>query len=200
MIRLGLGSGLVVDSVVEDEWAECLLKGKFVASDNNEFDLIETMRFDPEGGISDLDRHLDRLDASAAKFGFPFDRHSARNELQAATFRRAQPAMLRLLLSPTGTMAIELKPVPAIPRQPVEVAVRPLPVAPDDIRLGFKTTARPSSRTRGARAGAYETIFVDPEGYADRGQLFVDFRRARRQVSHPAAGSRADAGTAPRAS
>ncbi|MEP7316727.1 MAG: aminodeoxychorismate synthase component I, partial [Sphingomicrobium sp.] len=39
--RLGLGSGLVVDSVMENEWDECLLKGNFVTADGNEFDLIE---------------------------------------------------------------------------------------------------------------------------------------------------------------
>ena len=48
--RLGLGSGLVVDSRLEDEWAECLLKGEFVAPDEPDFDLIETMRFDPQAG------------------------------------------------------------------------------------------------------------------------------------------------------
>ena len=175
--RLGLGSGLVVDSVVEDEWAECLLKGKFVASDPAEFDLIETMRFDPEVGIADLDRHLDRLDASATRFDFPFNRHSARNELQAATFRRKEPAMLRLLLSPKGTMAIELKPIPEIPRQPVEVAVRPLPVAADDIRLSHKTTARAFMEAARAEGGKYETIFVTPEGQVTEGSytsIFVE--------------------------
>ncbi len=175
--RLGLGSGLVVDSMVEDEWAECLLKGKFVASDGNEFDLIETMRFDPQVGIADLDRHLDRLDASATRFDFPFNRHSARNELQAATFRRAEPAMLRLLLSPKGTMAIELKPIPEVPRQPVEVAVRPLPVAADDVRLGFKTTARAFMEEARRDGGQYETIFVDPDGHLTEGSytsIFVE--------------------------
>ena len=177
LARLGLGSGLVVDSVVEDEWAECLLKGKFVASDPAEFDLIETMRFDPEVGIADLDRHLDRLDGSATRFGFPFNRHSARNELQAATFRRKEPAMLRLLLSPKGTMAIELKPIPEIPRQPVEVAVRPLPVAPDDIRLSYKTTGRAFMEVARQEGGKYETIFVDPEGRLTEGSytsIFVE--------------------------
>ncbi|MCY7280372.1 MAG: aminodeoxychorismate synthase component I [Sphingomonas bacterium] len=175
--RLGLGSGLVVDSVVEDEWAECLLKGKFVATDGNEFDLIETMRFDPEVGIADLDRHLDRLDGSAARFDFPFNRHSARNELQAATFRRREPAMLRLLLSPKGTMAIELKPIPELPDQPVEVAVRPLPVAADDVRLGFKTTARAFMEIARREGGKYETIFVDPDGHLTEGSyssIFVE--------------------------
>ncbi len=177
LARLGLGSGLVVDSVVEDEWAECLLKGKFVASDTSEFDLIETMRFDPEVGIADLDRHLDRLDGSATRFDFPFDRHSARNELQAATFRRSEPAMLRLMLSPIGTMAIELKPIPEIPLQPVEVAVRPLPVAPDDIRLSYKTTARAFMEAARADGGKYETIFVTPEGHLTEGSytsIFVE--------------------------
>lgn len=175
--RLGLGSGLVVDSVVEDEWAECLLKGKFVASDPAEFDLIETMRFDPEVGIADLDRHLDRLGGSAARFAFPFNRHSARNELQAATFCRQEPAMLRLLLSPKGTMAIELKPIPEVPHQPVEVAVRPLPVAADDIRLGHKTTARAFMEAARVEGGKYETIFVTPEGHVTEGSytsIFVE--------------------------
>ena len=175
--RLGLGSGLVVDSVVDDEWAECLLKGKFVASDGNEFDLIETMRFDPEVGIADLDRHLDRLDGAAARFDFRFNRHSARNELQAATFRRQEPAMLRLLLSPKGTMAIELKPIPEVPHQPVDVAVRPLPVTPDDIRLSYKTTARSFMEEARREGGMFETIFVDPDGRLTEGSftsIFVE--------------------------
>ena len=72
-------------------------------------DLEETMRFDPDEGIADLDTHLDRLKASADAQGFKFDRHAARNELQAATFGKRHPAIARLLLSPTGAMAIEIK-------------------------------------------------------------------------------------------
>jgi para-aminobenzoate synthetase/4-amino-4-deoxychorismate lyase len=72
-------------------------------------DLEETMQFDPEDGIADLDAHLDRLSASAAAQGFKFDRHAARNELQAATFGKRRPAIARLVLSPTGAMAIEVR-------------------------------------------------------------------------------------------
>ena len=42
--------------------------------------------------------------------GFKFDRHAARNELQAATFGKRRPVTARLVLSPTGAMAIEVKP------------------------------------------------------------------------------------------
>ena len=73
-------------------------------------DLEESMRFDPDEGIADLDTHLDRLKSAAEAQGFKFDRHAARNELQAATFGKRHRAIARLLLSPTGAMAIEVKP------------------------------------------------------------------------------------------
>jgi para-aminobenzoate synthetase/4-amino-4-deoxychorismate lyase len=76
---------------------------------SNAADLVETMRFDPDDGIVDIDAHLDRLMRAAEGLGFDFDRHAARNELQAATFGRKRAAIARLLLSPTGTMAIEVK-------------------------------------------------------------------------------------------
>ena len=72
-------------------------------------DLQELMQFDPEEGISNLDEHLDRLKNAAEAQGFKFDRHAARNELQAATFGKRRPSVARLLLSPTGAMAIEVK-------------------------------------------------------------------------------------------
>ena len=72
-------------------------------------DLEEVMRFDPEEGIANLDEHLDRLKRQAEKQGLKFDRHAARNELQAATFGKRRPATARLLLSPTGAMAIEVR-------------------------------------------------------------------------------------------
>ena len=175
--RLGLGSGLVVDSRLEDEWAECLLKGEFVAPEETEFDLIETMRFDPQAGVIDLDRHLDRLRAAADDLQFQFDRHAARNELQAATFRRKEPAMVRLLLSPKGSMAIELKPMPEEPTGPVDVAVRPLPVDPSDFRLRYKTTAKDVLKQVQRDAGTFEAVFTDPEGRLTEGSytnIFVE--------------------------
>jgi len=71
-------------------------------------DLQEVMQFDPDEGIADLETHLDRLKSQADKAGFQFDRHAARNELQAATFGKRHPATARLVLSPSGAMAIEV--------------------------------------------------------------------------------------------
>ena len=72
-------------------------------------DLEEVMEFDPEEGIANLDDHLDRLKKQADEAGFQFDRHAARNELQAATFGKRRAGKARLLLSPSGAIAIELK-------------------------------------------------------------------------------------------
>ena len=73
-------------------------------------DLSVTMQFDPEEGIPDLETHLDQLKSEAEAAGFKFDHHAARNELQAATFGKRSRSTARLVLSPTGAMAIEVKP------------------------------------------------------------------------------------------
>jgi len=175
--KLGLGSGLVVDSVAGDEWAECLIKGEFVTRAAPTADLIETMRFDPHDGLVELDRHLDRLSGAAADLGFKFDRHAARNELQAATFGRKRKAMARLLLSPTGVMAIEVKPVEEPDAVPVSVTVQPLPVDASDYRLRYKTTDRRFLDEARRAGGAYETVFIDPEGRLTEGSftnIFVE--------------------------
>jgi para-aminobenzoate synthetase/4-amino-4-deoxychorismate lyase len=72
-------------------------------------DLSVTMQFDPEEGIPDLETHLDQLKREADAAGFRFDHHAARNELQAATFGKRRRSTARLVLSPTGAMAIEVK-------------------------------------------------------------------------------------------
>jgi hypothetical protein len=72
-------------------------------------DLEVSMDFDPEEGIPNLEQHLDQLKREAEAHGFKFDRHAARNELQAATFGKSRRSIARLLLSPSGAMAIEVK-------------------------------------------------------------------------------------------
>lgn len=173
---LGLGSGLVVDSLADDEWAECHNKGAFVTRDRPAIDLIETMRFDPGEGVIELDRHLDRLGASAEALQFRFNRHAARNELQAATFGRRAPATARLLLSPTGVMAVEVRAIPRARTEPAKVRIVPLPVATDDYRLRFKTTDRAFYDEARINSGADEVIFADPDGRLTEGSftsLFV---------------------------
>lgn len=173
---IGLGSGVVADSRVGEEWDECLAKAAFLTRGQRRFDLIETMRFDPMDGIYLLERHLARMKTSADLFGFDFDRHDCRNELQAATFRLRGPTRLRLLLSPSGAIAIGTAPLPDAPPGPVPVAIRPTIVAPHDFRLAHKTSDR-SIYPRAA--DAFETVYTDANGLLTEGSftsIFVDRR------------------------
>ena len=193
---LGLGSGIVADSRGGDEWRECLDKGAFVAAACAPFDLIETMRFDPEDGMPDLERHLERLKASALALGLDVDRHAIRNELQAATFRLRQPARVRLRAAPGGKVALEVRPMPEPPTAPVTAPVVPLPVDPDDFRLRHKTSDRGFYDAARAAAGTFEVVFARGRRPAYRRQLHQPLRRARRAAAHPARGARAAAGRA----
>lgn len=173
--RLGLGSGIVADSKAADEWRECLAKGAFTAT-RRRFDLIETMRHDAHDGVVALERHLDRMKASADALGFRFDRHEARNELQAATFGVGE-GKVRLLLSRGGAIAVEVAPLPDAPVEPVEVAVAPLPVSPYDFRLRHKTSDRDFYDAAREAAGAFEVVFADDDGFLTEGSfsnLFVE--------------------------
>lgn len=168
---LGLGSGIVADSIVSEEWRECLAKGGFVATRDRPFDLIETMAFDPVEGLPMLDRHLARMKASAEALDFLFDRHEARNALQAATFRLRTPALVRLLASRRGSLAIEIRPPALKPAEPVSIAAMPLPVDPSDFRLRHKTTDRGFYAQARAKAGTFDVALVDPDGFATEGSF-----------------------------
>jgi para-aminobenzoate synthetase/4-amino-4-deoxychorismate lyase len=173
---IGLGSGIVADSAADDEWRECLAKGAFVETARR-FDLIETMRFDPEEGIAELDRHLARMKRSAEALSFVFDRHHARNELQAATFRLGARRTLRLLLSRSGALAIESRPPRETPAGPVDVAVGLRPVDAEDFRLAHKTSDRAFYDEARAATGRFEILFEDEEGFLTEGSftsLFVE--------------------------
>lgn len=74
-------------------------------------DLVATMDFSPDDGIAELDEHLRDLSAQAEALGFSFNRHGARNELQAATFRLRDARTIRLAVSPSGAIAIETRPM-----------------------------------------------------------------------------------------
>lgn len=171
---IGLGSGVVADSRAGEEWDECLAKGAFLTRGQLGLDLIETMAFDPAEGIPLLERHLARMTASAEALGFAFDRHAARNELQAATFRLRAPARVRLLLSRSGNVAIGTAPMPQAVEGPVAVAVVPRIVAPRDFRLAHKTT----NRSVYPRAeSVFETLYTDAEGYLTEGSFTSIFVR-----------------------
>ena len=187
-VSLGLGSGVVADSRGEAEWAECLAKGEFARVDGK-FDLIETMAFDPRAGLIRLEAHLARLKQSARTLGFECDRHQLRNDLHAATFHLAAPSKVRLMLARSGVGAIEVRPAPLHPEHGWRVALAPLPVGPEDVRLAHKTSDRAFyDAARRAHSPCDEVIFTDAEDFLTEGSysnIFVE--RGGRYLTPPLA-------------
>ena len=183
-ITLGLGSGIVADSGEAAEWAECLAKGDFAKMDGFGFDLIETMRFEPAQGIARLELHLERMKASAGTFGFEFDRHSARNQLHAATFHQDALSKIRMLLSKSGAIAIEIRPLTET-TEPWRVAVVPLPVESADFRLHHKTTDRAFYDDARKASGADEVVFADADGFLTEGSITAIFVERGGQLLTP---------------
>ncbi len=176
-VSLGLGSGIVADSRMGDEWSECLAKGEFARMTGKRaigygFDLIETMRFEPAAGLLRLEFHLERMKASAQTLGFEFDRHAVRNQLHAATFHLQRDSKVRLLCSVGGAIAIEVRDAPAASAAPWNVSIVPLPVAAADFRLAHKTSDRGFyDSARLCVPGINEVIFADPAGYLTEGSF-----------------------------
>jgi para-aminobenzoate synthetase/4-amino-4-deoxychorismate lyase len=190
-VVLGVGGAIVADSQGMEEWRECLVKGGFARGAAGGHDLIETMRFDPEEGVPLLELHLERIGASAGELGFSFDRHEARNRIQALCFELEAPARLRLLLARSGEIALETATLPPLADGPVPCIALPLPVVPGDWRLRHKTTDRSFYEAAMAvakqqRAG--EALLVRDDGLVTEGtisNLFVE--RGGRLLTPPAA-------------
>lgn len=142
------------------------------------FDLIETMGFEPASGIARLELHLMRMKESANNLGFIFDRHEARNQLHAAIFTVNKAAKIRLLLSRTGSIAIEVSDKPQTFDNIINCAVVRMEASCDDIRLLHKTSDRKIyDRPRHAHPHCDEVIFMDKAGYLTEGSyssLFVE--------------------------
>ncbi len=150
------------------------------------FDLMETMAFDPLEGVRLLDLHMERLKTSAEALGFSFNRHDARNELQAATFRLRERSRIRMLVSPKGSVAIEVREHRTWPDAIMRVAVVRCPAAADDFRLAHKTTDRSIYRQALEAGGTYEVLMTDASGYLTEGcfsSIFVE--RGDRLVTPP---------------
>jgi para-aminobenzoate synthetase/4-amino-4-deoxychorismate lyase len=182
---LGVGSAIVADSQIMPEWRECLVKGGFVrqsmpAARAADFDLIETMLFEPDSGIPLLELHLERMKASAAELGFSFDRHATRNQIQALCFELDSPAKVRLVLARSGATALEASAHPGAMDGPLRCVILPLPVDNGDWRLRHKTSDRSfyEAALKVARhTGADEALLACDDGQVTEGSftnIFVE--------------------------
>lgn len=180
---MGVGSAIVHDSVGTSEYAECLLKGRFMTDADAAFDLIETMRWTPAEGYWLRDRHIARLTASAAYFGYFFDQDRVDAALDAAAGGfDASPQRVRLTLSEAGDIRITATPfTPTSPGDTMRYAIAAERTNSSDVFLFHKTTRRgfyDTVRKRlAAETGCDEALFLNERGELTEGSfmnLFVE--------------------------
>jgi para-aminobenzoate synthetase/4-amino-4-deoxychorismate lyase len=106
---LGIGGGIVADSLAPAEYAECLIKARYYSEERPKVSLIETLRHDPDEGYVRGESHLARLAASARAFGLPFDKDAALNAMADAVENESAPSRLRLELFEDGKISAEAR-------------------------------------------------------------------------------------------
>lgn len=142
--EMGIGSGVVADSQGTKEYAECLLKMKFLTDPVRRFQLIETMLFERPSGVYLLDRHIKRLATSAGYFGFQFDEARVRAAIAAHAGASAEHRLrVRLLLDEDGNVTVTSAALPPADGNVVmRYVVSDTRLSSGDLFLYHKTTRR----------------------------------------------------------
>lgn len=182
--EMGIGSGIIHDSDPEGEWQESLLKGNFLTRPTPEFQLIETMLWQPDSGYWLLGEHLQRLTDSASYFQFSLDVQEISQTLKATTATFKKPQRVRLLLYRDGGLEItttELSDYMATdPLKPV--VSTPLPVVsfsrqqinPDSRYFFHKTTMRKTyddARALATKQQLFEILFTNNKDEVTEGSI-----------------------------
>jgi para-aminobenzoate synthetase/4-amino-4-deoxychorismate lyase len=139
----GVGGGITWDSRAASEFDEVVAKARVLTERRPRFDLYETLRHDPVGGLLNLERHLNRLRGSAGYFGFRFDeaRIATALETELASWHD-RAARVRVTLDRRGAVTVKATALPPSP-QPVRLALDTAePVDPSEPMLFHKTSRR----------------------------------------------------------
>ncbi|RJG03145.1 chorismate-binding protein [Noviherbaspirillum sedimenti] len=176
--EMGVGAGIVHDSQADQEYAECLLKAHFLTGLRQDFELLETMQASA-AGCPYLERHLQRLRASARYFGFAWDEPALREQVRQAFAQLAPgPHRLRLALSQDGRASIQTAPLTPL-AEPVKVLLAAQAMRSDDLFLRHKTTLRQTYDAAWKQAeaqGAFDMLFHNEAGELTEGarsSLFI---------------------------
>jgi para-aminobenzoate synthetase/4-amino-4-deoxychorismate lyase len=160
--EMGIGGGVVQDSQMESEYAECLLKARFFQP--APLQLIETLRW--EDGFARLARHLGRMEASARIFQMPFDGAAAMQALEQAVAGKTGAQRVRLTLDGAGAYVATTAPLDPNPPHWIW-RLSDTPTFSGDVLLAHKTSRR--ELYDAPHPGVDEVIFTNERGEVTEG-------------------------------
>ncbi|MCF7818157.1 MAG: aminodeoxychorismate synthase component I [Kiritimatiellales bacterium] len=142
-LEFGVGGGIVWDSDAEAEYEETLTKARVLTQPRPDFQLLETMLWEPESGIFLLDEHLQRLGKSAAYFDVPLDQYAILQALEEIIHTCAGVNFkMRLLVARDGSFEVQALPWQRDEGVAATIALAKGPVDSLDVFLFHKTTNR----------------------------------------------------------
>ncbi|EHR71856.1 aminodeoxychorismate synthase, component I [Burkholderiales bacterium JOSHI_001] len=186
-LSLGVGGGIVLDSVAADEWEETQWKARFVTRLDPGLSLFETLRATRSDGVPLRKRHRARLAASAQALGFVWRAEAFDAALDTALGAAwAQVAggpldemRVRLQLDFDGRITVTHAGLDPLPVGLARLVLADTPLAGPRPLARHKTTDRAAYDAGVKRAiarGAFDTLFFDEEGWlleGGRSNVFV---------------------------
>ncbi len=197
--EMGLGSGVVYDSDAQKEWDECHLKGRFLSTPSPDFQLIETMLWQPDSGFWLLPEHLERLEESAVYFGFRYVKDQIIAQLQelADSFAKI-PQRVRLTLAKDATTHLSSaectpSPISILPEKPSLEKPAHARFAKTAVDMNspytyHKTTLRDlfdRERRKALAEGYFEVFFTNTKGEVTEGSITNIFILKNRKILTP---------------
>jgi len=176
--KMGIGAGIVLDSIAADEFEESLLKAQFLMGSDPGFQLFETTFATREEGVRHADRHLARLAASAEWCGFPLDRAKLQDRIDktCAGFEAKAGYRLRIALSKSGEIAVTSAPLVPLAHSTLDVLLASehgfAARSAHDPLLRHKTTFREDYDRAWREAetqGAFDMLFFNERGELTEG-------------------------------
>jgi para-aminobenzoate synthetase/4-amino-4-deoxychorismate lyase len=185
---MGIGSGIVNDSVPEKEYEECLLKARFLTDPVPEYQLIETISWDSARGFFLLDLHLERLQESALYFDIPVKIQKLRKHLIGQSHKFGKESRrVRLIVESNGTYSVQSTPLEGLP-DTIRVRFSPRRTGSSNRFLFHKTTNRAMYDAEFERAhadGFYDCIFMNEHDEVTEGSITNVFIRKNERYFTP---------------
>ncbi len=185
---VGLGSGIIWDSIPIEEYKETLLKGNFISKPEDYFEIFETCKVEYQK-IFLFERHMNRLKQAAYYFLFCFNEEYLRNKIQEVISKLDVNLIYRLKLSLNkfGDIRIEVNDFPETPTK-VRIIISGKEIDSANSFRYFKTTNRRFYNTEfeyfNAR-GFFDVIFLNEEGFITEGTISNIFLRNKEKWFTP---------------
>jgi para-aminobenzoate synthetase / 4-amino-4-deoxychorismate lyase len=141
LAEYGVGGGVVWDSTHADEYQETLFKSQVLTQPRQDFSLLETILWTPQGGYFLREKHIARMADSAEYFDFSFSENELNNLFYEMAKKFKSPQRLRILLDHLGKLAYESQEY-IEQKKTLKVKLAKQPINSSDAFFFHKTTNR----------------------------------------------------------